>query len=163
MAEMRRHACSSFAASSTTSRRVENRTARDGSDLGLHLARLFDVLNTPPEERQRNLDETLAAFPYVNGELFAENLRFADFNFDMRNALLACARFDWSRISPAIFGSLFQAVMEPRLRRQINDDVVVVSDTVDLDGPADTAASDSEILAASRIQPLQTGKVAAFP
>ncbi len=142
---------------------IENRTARDGSDLGLHLARLFDVLNTPPEERQRNLDETLAAFPYVNGELFAENLRFADFNFDMRNALLACARFDWSRISPAIFGSLFQAVMEPRLRRQINDDVVVVSDTVDLDGPADTAASDSEILAASRIQPLQTGKVAAFP
>ncbi len=96
-----------------------NRTARDGSDLGLHLARLFDVLNTPPEARQTNLDETLAAFPYVNGELFAERLGFADFNFDMRNALLACARFDWSRISPAIFGSLFQAVMEPRERRQI--------------------------------------------
>lgn len=96
-----------------------NRTAEDGSDLGLHLARLFDVLNTPPDKRQKNLDETLAAFAYVNGELFAENLGFADFNRDMRNALLACTHFDWSRISPAIFGSLFQAVMEPKERRQI--------------------------------------------
>ena len=96
-----------------------NRTAEDGSDLGLHLAHLFDVLNTPPEKRQKNLDETLATFAYVNGELFAENLRFADFNRDMRNALLACTRFDWSRISPAIFGSLFQAVMVPQERRQI--------------------------------------------
>ena len=96
-----------------------NRTSEDGSDLGLHLARLFDVLNTPPEKRQKNLDETLAAFAYVNGELFAESLGFADFNRDMRNALLACTGFDWSRISPAIFGSLFQAVMEPKERRQI--------------------------------------------
>ncbi len=98
---------------------LENRTAPDGSDLGLHVARLFDVLNTPREKRQKNLDETLAAFPYVNGELFAENLGFADFNRGMRNALLACTGFDWSRISPAIFGSLFQAVMEPKERRQI--------------------------------------------
>src|SRR5208337_567163 len=96
-----------------------NRTAEDGSDLGQHLARLFDVLNTPPENRQKNLDETLAAFVYVDGELFSENLGFADFNRDMRNALLACTRFDWSRISPAIFGSLFQAIMEPKERRQI--------------------------------------------
>ncbi len=90
-----------------------------GSDLGLHLARLFDVLNTPTEKRQKNLDEALATFAYVNGELFAENLGFADFNRDMRNALLSCTHFDWSRISPAIFGSLFQAVMEPKERRQI--------------------------------------------
>jgi len=98
---------------------VLNRTAADGSDLGLHLARLFDLLNTAPEKRQSNLDETLDAFPYVNGSLFAENLGFADFNRDMRNALLACTAFDWSRISPAIFGSLFQTVMEPKERRQI--------------------------------------------
>jgi hypothetical protein len=98
---------------------LENRTQADGSDLGPHLARLFGVLNTAPEDRQTNLDETLAEFPYVNGELFAEKLGFADFNRDMRNALLACTRFDWSCISPAIFGSLFQAVMEPRDRRQI--------------------------------------------
>jgi len=93
---------------------LENRTAKDGSDLGLHLARLFDVLNTPEESRQANLDETLAAFRYVNGELFAENLGFADFNADMRNALLGCTHFDWSRISPAIFGSLFQEVTKER-------------------------------------------------
>ena len=98
---------------------LENRTAADGSDLGLHLPRLFDVLNTPPEQRQKNLDETLAAFPFVNGDLFAENLRFADFNRDMRNALLAATRFDWSRISPAIFGSLFQSIMDEKERRQI--------------------------------------------
>jgi hypothetical protein len=96
-----------------------NRTAADGSDLGPHLARLFEVLDTPPEARQKHLDETLAAFPWVNGALFAESLGFADFNADMRNALLACTRFDWSRISPAIFGSLFQSVMVPRERRQI--------------------------------------------
>ena len=96
-----------------------NRTKQDGSDLGPHLAELFEVLDTPEEDRQKNLDETLAAFPYVNGELFAEKLRFAAFNRAMRNALVACTRFDWSRISPAIFGSLFQAVMEPKERRQI--------------------------------------------
>jgi hypothetical protein len=96
-----------------------NRTADDGSDLGVHLARLFEVLNTPVDERQHNLDEVLATFPYVNGELFAEHLRFAEFNGDMRNSLLACTRFDWSRISPAIFGSLFQSVMISAERRQI--------------------------------------------
>jgi len=98
---------------------LENRTAADGSDLGLHLARLFEVLNTAPEKRQKNLDEALAVFPYVNGDLFNEHLGFADFNSDMRNALLACTRKDWSRISPAIFGSLFQSIMQPKARRQI--------------------------------------------
>jgi hypothetical protein len=98
---------------------VENRTAADGSDLGLHLARLFEVLNTAPDKRQKNLDETLTSFPYVNGDLFGEQLGFADFNRDMRNALLACCAKDWSRISPAIFGSLFQSIMQPKERRQI--------------------------------------------
>jgi type I restriction-modification system DNA methylase subunit len=98
---------------------IENRTAPDGSDLGEKLARLFEVLNTPPENRQKNLDETLADFPYVNGDLFNEHLGFADFNRDMRNALLGCTRKDWSRISPAIFGSLFQSIMDDKHRRQI--------------------------------------------
>jgi hypothetical protein len=97
---------------------LENRTAKDGSDLGLHLARLFDILDTPPERRQKNLDELLDAFPYVNGDLFQERLGFADFNRAMRDALLACTYFDWSRISPAIFGSLFQGVMDAKERRQ---------------------------------------------
>jgi hypothetical protein len=98
---------------------LENRTAPDGSDLGLHLAQLFEVLNTPSEQRQTNLDEMLAGLPYVNGALFAERLGFAAFTRPMRNALLACTRFDWSKISPAVFGSLFQAVMEPKERRQM--------------------------------------------
>jgi type I restriction-modification system DNA methylase subunit len=98
---------------------VENHTAADGSDLGAHLARLFQVLNTPADRRQKNLLEELSDLPFVNGDLFAETLGFADFNRDMRNRLLACCRFDWSRISPAVFGSLFQSVMEPRERRQV--------------------------------------------
>ena len=97
---------------------IMDRTQPDGSDLGLHLERLFAVLNTPRAKRQKNLDETLDAFPYVNGDLFAERLGFADLNRDMRNSLLACTTFDWSQISPAIFGSLFQGVMESRERRQ---------------------------------------------
>jgi hypothetical protein len=97
---------------------LENRTAKDGSDLGLHLAQLFEVLDTPPERRQKNLDELLASFPYVNGELFRERLGFASFNRSMRDALMACTNFDWSRISPAIFGSLFQGIMDPKERRQ---------------------------------------------
>ncbi|MCE9545883.1 MAG: class I SAM-dependent DNA methyltransferase [Planctomycetia bacterium] len=98
---------------------IENHTAPDGSDLGIHLGRLFQVLNTPSDRRQRNLLEELAELPYVNGDLFAEALSFAEFNRDMRNRLLSCCRFDWSRISPAVFGSLFQSVMEPKERRQI--------------------------------------------
>src|ERR1019366_3902488 len=54
-----------------------------------------------------------------NGELFSERLRFAAFNRDMRDALLSTTRFNWSRISPAIFGALFQSVMEDADRRQI--------------------------------------------
>ncbi len=96
-----------------------NRTAADGSDLGPHLALLFDVLNTPTEKRQKNLDETLAGFTYVKGEFFAGDLGFAGFNRDMRNALLACTLFNWSRTSPAIFGSLFMAAMDQDERRQI--------------------------------------------
>jgi hypothetical protein len=98
---------------------LKDRTKPDGSDLGPQLSHLFAVLNTPPEKRQKNLDESLAAFPYVNGELFSEHLGFADFNRDMYIALEQCTLFDWSRISPAIFGSLFQGVMDSRERRQI--------------------------------------------
>jgi hypothetical protein len=98
---------------------IENRTQRDGSDLGARLAELFETLNTPESDRQRNLDEYLTPFPYVNGELYSEHLRFASFNSAMRNALLSCCHFDWSRISPAIFGALFQEVMTKEERRHI--------------------------------------------
>jgi len=98
---------------------IENRTRADASDLGAQLNALFDVLNTPVDRRSKYLDEDLSAFPYINGELFAQPLPTAGFNRDMRNRILAACHFDWSRISPAIFGSLFQGIMDDKTRRQI--------------------------------------------
>ena len=98
---------------------IENHTKPDGSDLGIQLDRVFHVLNAPVERRQKNLLKELGELPYVNGELFAERLEFAELTRDMRRRLLTCCRFDWSRISPAVFGSLFQSVMEPKDRRQV--------------------------------------------
>jgi hypothetical protein len=91
---------------------LENSTHKDGSDLGSQLAHLFQVLNTLEEKRQRNLDETLAAFPYVNGRLFEETLSIPTCDRTMREMLLDCCALDWGRISPAIFGALFQCVMD---------------------------------------------------
>ena len=96
---------------------LEQRTREDGSDLGLWLSRLFQVLDTPEDTRQKALDEDLARFPYVNGDLFRGLLRIPDFDAPMRQALLDACRFDWTAISPAIFGALFQSVMEPAERR----------------------------------------------
>ena len=96
---------------------LETRTREDGSDLGPCLARLFQVLNTPVDRRQAKLDEDLARFPYVNGDLFAARLTIPDFDAAMRAALIDACRFDWAAISPAIFGALFQSVMEPAGRR----------------------------------------------
>jgi hypothetical protein len=98
---------------------LELRTAEEGSDLGPQLAQIFQVLNTPPDQRFRNLDEQLAAFPYVNGRLFAEMLPLASFDRAMREGLLDACALDWSRISPAIFGSLFQSIMDARARRHL--------------------------------------------
>ena len=96
---------------------LETRTREDGSDLGGWLARLFQVLNTPVERRQAKLDEDLARFSYVNGNLFAVRLTIPDFDAEMRAVLLDACRFDWTAISPAIFGALFQSVMESAERR----------------------------------------------
>lgn len=98
---------------------IENQTKEHGEDLGPILSHVFQVLNTPEDKRNKNLPEHLQDFPYVNGELFAENLGLSSFTRDMRNSLLAACRFDWSKISPAIFGSLFQGIMDPNERRQI--------------------------------------------
>lgn len=98
---------------------VENRTAEDGSDLASKIQELFQVLNTPIEKRFKNLDEQLNEFPYVNGKLFEEILPMASFDSKMRQALLDCCYIDWSKISPAIFGSMFQSVMNPKERRNL--------------------------------------------
>jgi hypothetical protein len=98
---------------------IEQRTNEDGSDLAAKLQELFQVLNTPKENRYKNLDEQLADFPYVNGKLFEELLPMASFDCKMRLALLECCYIDWSKISPAIFGSMFQSVMNPTERRNL--------------------------------------------
>lgn len=96
---------------------LENRTQEDGSDLGPFLTQLFQVLDTPVDQRSRNLDEDLDRFPYVNGDLFREQLLIPSFNSEMRQRLIDAGHFNWSEISPAIFGSLFQSVMDKDERR----------------------------------------------
>ncbi|MCG2761443.1 MAG: class I SAM-dependent DNA methyltransferase, partial [Candidatus Delongbacteria bacterium] len=98
---------------------ITQRTNIDGSDLAAKLQELFQVLNTPNDKRFKNLDEQLADFPYVNGKLFEEILPTASFDSKMRKALLECSQIDWSKISPAIFGSMFQSVMNPTERRNL--------------------------------------------
>ena len=98
---------------------IERRTSEDGSDLAAKLNELFFVLNTPEDKRLKNLDEQLAEFPYVNGKLFEEMLPPAAFSSKMRQALINCCYLDWSKISPAIFGSMFQSVMNPQERRNL--------------------------------------------
>ncbi|MCF6176305.1 MAG: hypothetical protein L3J71_11120 [Victivallaceae bacterium] len=98
---------------------IEQKTAEDGSDLGMHLAHLFQVLDTPVERRSKNLDESLNDFSYINGKLFKAMLPVAAFNPKMRDALLEACYFEWSKISPAVFGSLFQSVMNQKERREV--------------------------------------------
>lgn len=98
---------------------IEVKTNEDGSNLGAWLAQFFQVLNTEKTKRLKNLDEHLAAFPYVNGKLFEESLPIAAFNSEMREILLECSALDWGKISPAIFGSMFQSVMDPEERRNL--------------------------------------------
>ena len=96
---------------------LENRTREDGADLGGWLAQLFQVLNTPEDRRANTLDEDLARFPYVNGDLFRDPLLIPSFDSAMRQRLIDACHFNWSDISPAIFGSLFQSVMDEDERR----------------------------------------------
>lgn len=97
------------------------RTREDGSDLGAQLALLYQTLNTPVERRQSTLDELIARFPYVNGGIFAEPLSIPSFSSTMRDELMRACTFDWSGISPAVFGSLFQAVKSPEARRELGE------------------------------------------
>ncbi|KXH82072.1 DNA methyltransferase [Sporosarcina sp. HYO08] len=98
---------------------IDEETRKDGSDLGFHLAGIFETLNIPVGERATNIDENLNQFPYVNGSLFADRLGFATFDSEMRDLLLESSALDWGRISPAVFGSLFQSVMDAEQRRTL--------------------------------------------
>lgn len=98
---------------------LRNRTSQDGSDLGIWLLKLFSVVDTDDRDRGVALDEDLATFPYINGDLFSEPISAPDTTRSMRERLLEASTFDWSKISPAVFGSMFQSVMDPMARRSI--------------------------------------------
>ncbi|MBK7311953.1 MAG: class I SAM-dependent DNA methyltransferase [Sphingobacteriaceae bacterium] len=91
----------------------------DGSNLGEHLMSIFKTLDTPPAKRA-TLNKKLSKFHYVNGGLFDEKLtKVPPTNKAIRTALLECCTYDWSDISPVIFGSLFQAVIHEEERRSL--------------------------------------------
>ena len=96
---------------------LEERTQPDGSDLGSTFMLICQVLNTPEGARAAAIEDELAQFPYVDGDLFSEPILAPFFDRNSRALLLKACEFDWSRISPAIFGSLFQSVMDSRQRR----------------------------------------------
>lgn len=98
---------------------LQNRTSEDGSDLGPRLQQIFQALNTPEAQRQSSLDEAIAGLPYVNGGLFAEDIRTPYFTSQMRRDLLQAMQLDWAQVSPAIFGSMFQGVMDEKERRNL--------------------------------------------
>jgi hypothetical protein len=93
-------------------------TRDDGVDLGAALGSLFQVLDSLEADRHRTLSAELGRFPYINGDLFRETLKLPSFNREMREKLLAACEFKWEIISPAIFGSLFQSVMNTEERRK---------------------------------------------
>lgn len=103
------------------SRYIEERTSEDGSDLGAQLATLYQALNKPEDKRYGRDDDLLQAFPYVNGSVFGEAVDIPYFDRATRDLLLQAAYFNWSSISPAIFGSLFQAVKDKKARRELGE------------------------------------------
>lgn len=96
---------------------LDSRTQEDGSDLGSQLTALFEVLNTTESKRSARADEVMLQFPYVNGDLYDGREPTMFFDRTMRDALIDACHFDWTSISPAVFGSLFQAIKSKAARR----------------------------------------------
>lgn len=100
---------------------LEKRTREDGTDLGAQLVMLFQIMNQPEALRPANMDSLLSRFPYVNGGIFGESTSIPYFDSTMRELLIEACMFNWSEISPAIFGSLFQSVKSSKARRQLGE------------------------------------------
>ena len=98
---------------------IQTRINIDGSDLGMHLSQIFQILNTPKEKRQSNLDESLSILPYINGKIFDEDIGIVSCDAGALIKLIKCCSFDWSEISASIFGSLFQGVIDREARRHL--------------------------------------------
>ena len=91
----------------------------EAKDLRRALRDLFEVLNTPKEKRSKYLQTELQAFPYTNGGLFEEEIEIPQFTDELKQTLLdnASLDFDWSDISPTIFGAVFESTLNPETRR----------------------------------------------
>lgn len=99
---------------------LNNHSDNSGSQLQAIFSQLFTVLNLPERSPERAKYPThLTAFPYVNGGLFADSTNIPEFDTRSRRLLLECSQLDWSEINPDIFGSMFQAVIEPQKRRSL--------------------------------------------
>lgn len=103
----------------TLRRYLTEATNPDGSDIGSHLSAIFSILNTPLEKRQTNIHPMLENLPYVNGGMFADTLNVVFADRVIRDTLLDAMSFDWSRVSPAVFGSMFQSVMDEKERHDL--------------------------------------------
>lgn len=112
---------------------IEDRTREDGSDLGPQIAMFFQVLNQ--KTKPGHLDEALQKLPYANGGVFAEPISIPAFDSEMRTKLLDASGFNWSGISPAIFGSLFQAVKDKKSRRQLGEHYTTETNILKTLGP----------------------------
>lgn len=97
---------------------IEYRTSVDGIDVGMWLNMIFQTLNTPVSKRQDTTDEDLAQLPYVNGQLFEHQIKIVSFDSKMRHMLIEACEFSWESVSPAIFGALFQSVMDVNEQRE---------------------------------------------
>jgi hypothetical protein len=99
---------------------VHTRTGPDGIDIGRRLNDLFVLLDSPESSEARSLPSS-EAFPYVNGGIFDERITLPEVNAEFRAAVLDACAVDWSTVSPAIFGSMFQSVRDARTRRELGE------------------------------------------
>ena len=107
---------------------IDRTTNIDGSDVDSVLYELFEVLDLPESSTERDAKPThLSAFPYVNGSLFEYQFAIPEFDARTRRILLECARLSWAEINPDIFGSMFQAVIDPEQRGSLGQHYTSVS------------------------------------
>ncbi len=104
---------------------LEENTREDGADVGEKLHNIFEVLDTPDgtagsrDERQAGTLDTLRDLPWVNGGMFKGPVRLLQGDREIRDMLIECMSFDWSQVSPAIFGSMFQSIMNEKERHDL--------------------------------------------
>ena len=110
-------------------------TPTNGSGIGGLLQELFQVVNTPRDKRPLTLHTSLADFPYINGGLFNEPLPVFSFTPEMRRALLHACKYDWSQISPAIFGAMFQTIKDKTARRELGEHYTSEANILKVIGP----------------------------